>query len=638
MTGEQITIFMLLGALVVLLIWGRWRYDVVAFGALILAVLSGLVPASEAFAGFGHPATVTVALVLVLSRALADSGATEFLARSVMPFVRRPSGHIGMLAGIGALLSGFMNNVGTLALLMPIALQTAAKAARSAAALLMPLSFGTILGGMVTLIGTPPNIIIASIRLQSAGEPFAMFDYAPVGGVTALAGLIFVALVGWRLVPQRDERGAAAELFDVEPYLAELIVTDDSAIAGKKVADLHDLADDVEVQVVTRLRHGLRRSPVWRSDEILAGDHLLVQVGPSDLEKLAARLEVKLGEADDSKTGLLTSDDAEVIEALVPRHSGAEQRTPEQLRFISRFGVNLLGVSRRGRPFRGRLGAFRFLEGDVLLLHGEAEKLADTLSTLGLLPLADRGLSFGLRSKGPALIALFAAAVALASTGILPIYIALGLALAVMVVTNLLPVRSLYEGVDWSVIVLLGALIPVGGALQTTGATEVIAGVILQLASGWSPVVVLGMMLIVTMTLSDVVNNAATAIVMAPIAVTIAERLGSNPDAFLMAVAVGASCAFLTPIGHQNNALIMGPGGYRFGDYWRLGLPLELLIVTVALTAWDRAMNWRRSRWSLLLAGHRYDGAQVSSAHAPRSGRRGGFSLPSSGSCFYGAG
>jgi di/tricarboxylate transporter len=507
MTGEHIAIFMLLGALVVLLIWGRWRYDVVAFGALIGAVLSGLVPASEAFAGFGHPATVTVALVLVLSRALADSGATEFLARSIMPFVRRPSGHIGMLAGIGALLSGFMNNVGTLALLMPIALQTAAKAGRSAAALLMPLSFGTILGGMITLIGTPPNIIIAAIRAQSAGEPFAMFDYAPVGGVTALAGLIFVALVGWRLVPQRDQRGAAAELFDIEPYLAELIVTEDSVLDGKKVADLHDLAGDVEVQVVTRLRHGLRRSPVWRSDEILAGDHLLVLVGPSDLEKLAGRLEVKLGEADDSKTGLLTSDDAEVIEALVPRRSGAEERTSEQLRFISRFGVNLLGVSRRGRPYRGRLGAFRFLEGDVLLLHGEAEKLADTLSTLGLLPLADRGA---------------------------------------MVVTNLVPLRGLYEGVDWPVIVLLGALIPVGGALQTTGATEVIAEAILRLASGWSPVVVLGMMLIVTMTLSDIINNAATAIVMGPIAVTIAERLGSNPDAFLMAVAVGASCAFLT--------------------------------------------------------------------------------------------
>jgi di/tricarboxylate transporter len=221
----------------------------------------------------------------------------------------------------------------------------------------------------------------------------------------------------------------------------------------------------------------------------------------------------------------------------------------------------------------------------VLLLHGEAEKLAGTLSALGLLPLADRGLSFGLRSKGPALIALFAGAVALASTGILPIYIALGLALVAMVVANLLPLRSLYEGVDWSVIVLLGALIPVGGALQTTGATELIAEGILQVASGWSPVVVLGTILIVTMTLSDLVNNAATAIVMGPIAVTIAARLGSNPDAFLMAVAVGASCAFLTPIGHQNNALIMGPAGYRFGDYWRLGLPLEILIVAVALPA-----------------------------------------------------
>jgi di/tricarboxylate transporter len=583
MTGGQIAILVLLAVLMVLLIWGRWRYDVVAFSALMAAILSGLVPASEAFAGFGHPATVTVALVLVLSRALADSGATEFLARSVMRFVRRPSGHVGVLAGIGALLSGFMNNVGTLALLMPIALQTAARAGRSAAALLMPLSFGTILGGMVTLIGTPPNIIIASIRAQSAGDPFSMFDYAPVGGVTALAGLCFVALLGWRLVPQRDQRGAAAELFDIEPYLAELIVPEDWALDGKNVAELHELADDVEWQVVTRLRHGVRRSPVWRRDEIRIGDQLLIEVGPSDLEKLAARLEVKLGEADDSKTGLLTADDAQVIEALVPRDSGADARTSEQLRFVSRFGINLLGVSRHGRPYRGRLGAFCFGEGDVLLLHGEADKLADALSTLGLLPLADRGLSFGLRSKGPALIAIFAAAIALASTGILPIYIALGLALVAMVLANLMPLRSLYEGVDWPVIVLLGALIPVGGALQTTGATHVVAEAILGLASTWSPVVVLGMILIITMTLSDVVNNAATAIVMGPIAVTIAQRLGSNPDAFLMAVAVGASCAFLTPIGHQNNALIMGPAGYRFGDYWRLGLPLEILIVTVSL-------------------------------------------------------
>jgi len=583
MTGGQIAILVLLAVLMVLLIWGRWRYDVIAFSALMAAILSGLVPASEAFAGFGHPATVTVALVLVLSRALADSGATEFLARSVMRFVRRTSGHVGVLAGIGALLSGFMNNVGTLALLMPIALQTAARAGRSAAALLMPLSFGTILGGMVTLIGTPPNIIIASIRAQSAGDPFSMFDYAPVGGVTALAGLCFVALLGWRLVPQRDQRGAAAELFDIEPYLAELIVPEDWALDGKSVADLHELADDVEWQVVTRLRHGVRRSPVWRSDEIRIGDQLLIEVGPSDLEKLAARLEVKLGEADDSKTGLLTADDAQVIEALVPRDSGADARTSEQLRFVSRFGINLLGVSRHGRPYRGRLGAFCFREGDVLLLHGEADKLADALSTLGLLPLADRGLSFGLRSKGPALIAIFAVAIALASTGILPIHIALGLALVAMVLANLMPLRSLYEGVNWPVIVLLGALIPVGGALQTTGATHVVAEAILGLASTWSPVVVLGMILIITMTLSDVVNNAATAIVMGPIAVTVAERLGSNPDAFLMAVAVGASCAFLTPIGHQNNALIMGPAGYRFGDYWRLGLPLEILIVTVSL-------------------------------------------------------
>jgi hypothetical protein len=377
-----------------------------------------------------------------------------------------------------------------------------------------------------------------------------MFDYAPVGGVTALAGLCFVALLGWRLVPQRDRRGAAAELFDIEPYLAELIVPEDSALDGKKVAELHELADDVEWQVtgLAPRRDSYRRSSAGRGRTERSGE---AGCEPG-------------GEAGGGRRQQIRS---------------AHRRRCPGDRGVGSPGFRRGGAHVRTAPLRQ---PFRY---HVLLLHGDAEKLADTLGTLGLLPLADRGLSFGLRSKGPALIAIFAVAIALASTGILPIYVALGLALVAMVLANLMPLRGIYEGVDWPVIVLLGALIPVGGALQTTGATHVVAEAILGLASTWSPVVVLGMILIVTMTLSDLVNNAATAIVMGPIAVTIAERLGSNPDAFLMAVAVGASCAFLTPIGHQNNALIMGPAGYRFGDYWRLGLPLEILIVTVSLPA-----------------------------------------------------
>jgi di/tricarboxylate transporter len=583
-TFDQIAIFAVLSVLVVFLVWGRWRFDIVAFTALIISVLLGLVPAESAFAGFGHPATVTVALVLVMSRILSQSGATDVFSRLIAPFSGHTSSHIGILAGIGAALSGFMNNVGTLGLLMPIALQTAAKAKRAAGLVLIPLSFGTILGGLVTLIGTPPNIIVAGIRRDTFGESFSMFDFAPVGGAIAIVGLAFVALIGWRLLPRR-EPGAGAEggLFDIERYIAEASVREDSPAIGQTVSELYEMTKDADVQIVALIRRGKRLRPAPRTEELRKSDRLLLEAGPEEIEKFIGTLKLKLGTAKGNSAGLLKTDDADTLEVLVPSASRIEGRTTAQLRFGSRFGVNLLGVARHSQPYRGRLRDFRFRGGDVLLLYGDRERLAEAVVALELLPLAERGLAFGQRSHAKYHVALFAGAIALAITGLAPIHIALGLALAIMVIANLVPLRSLYEGIDWPVIVLLGALIPIGGALQSTGATDLIAQGVLDLGAGLPAWLLLTAILAVTMTLSDILNNNATAIVMAPIGITVAERLGINPDAFLMAVAIGASCAFLTPIGHQNNALVMGPGGYRFGDYWRVGLPLEILIVVVAV-------------------------------------------------------
>ncbi len=580
---DQLLLFLILAGLLVLLVWGRWRFDLVAFGTLMMAVVVGIVPAREAFSGFGHPATVTVALVLVVSRLLAEAGATDSLARLIGPFTRHTSLHAGALASIGALLSGFMNNVGTLALLMPLALETCAKAKRPVGLVLMPLSFATILGGLVTLIGTPPNIIVSGYRAAQLGEPYRMFDYTPVGGTVMLAGLLFIALLGWRLVPQREGRTGPGDRFDIETYLAEAKVSRGGLSDGKTVAEIYKQAGNLELQIVGLIHRGRRTFPVPNSEVVRSGMRLLIEAKPEEIEKITERLGLKLGQAKGGSLGLLESDTSHVLEALVPVGARAEGRTVEQLRFVRRWQVSLLGVSRQGRPHRGRLRDFRLRVGDILLLHGDEERLADVVGSLGLLPLAERGLRFGQRAKAPLLVALFAAAVALAATGFVPIYIALGLALGGMVLTNLVPLRGLYEGIDWPVIVLLGSLIPVGGALQTTGGTEVIAASILGLTAGGSAVLVLVLLMVVTMTISDVLNNAATAVVMAPIGAGIAERLGASPDPFLMAVAVAASCAFLTPIGHQNNALILGPGGYRFWDYWRMGLPLEALIVAVAV-------------------------------------------------------
>ena len=582
MAFEQIFLLALLASVFVLFVWGPWRYDVVAFLALIAAALVGIVPLEGTFVGFGHPATVTVAMVLIISRALQNSGAVDLIGRSLLAPLRTESAHVGVLSGVAGGLSAVMNNVGALALLMPVALQSAAKAGHAPAIILMPLAFGSILGGLVTLIGTPPNIIIAAYRAQSAGAPFAMFDFTPVGGAVAVVGIVFIGLVGWRLIPRsRQARRSPMELFEIENYVSEARVDKDSRADGLTLAELDDLAAEYDAVVLGLVRRGHRVDPAGRQEKIRGGDLLVVKAGPDVLDALLAGLELKPAGADDRK--LLGGEDVALAEAVVQPGARIVGRQVESLRLRSRYGVNLLAVSRRGRPHRGRLKAFRFRAGDIVLLEGAADRLAQVIASLGCLPLAERGLQRGRRHLTEWTIGLFAAAILAAATGLIGLPVALAAAAVAMVVIGAVAPRDIYESVDWPVIVLLGAMIPIGQALEATGTTELVAGALVDVSTGLPPAIVLGLVLVVTMTLSDVINNAATAVVMAPIAVRAAAGLGVDPDPFLMAVAVGASCAFLTPIGHQNNTLIMGPGGYHFGDYWRMGLPLEVLIVAVAM-------------------------------------------------------
>jgi len=582
--SDQIVLFAILGGLFVLLAWGRWRYDVVALLALMVSVVVGLVPANRAFLGFGHPATITVAAILVLSRALSNVGATDRIAKIVEPSAGHTWSHIATLSSIAAVMSSFMNNVGTLGLLMPVAMQTAQKAKRAAATVLMPLSFGSILGGLVTVIGTPPNIIVATYRGAVSGRDFGMFDFTPVGLVTAVAGVLFVALIGWRLVPQRARaRAAPAEVFDIESYVAEATVKEDGKAVGKTLDDVAEATEDVDVLVVGVIRNERMISPRTQWLRLEAGDVVVIEGAPEALDKFSAALGLDLAADGGEGTAALGETGNTLVEAVVGPRSRLEGQSVASQRLIGRHGYTLLAVSRQGRPYRGRLRNFRFRVGDVLLLHGESDRVPEALAAFGCLPLAARGLSMGQRHKAPALILLFAAAIAAATFRLVPIEIALSSAVAAAVLLNLLPIRELYDGVDWPVIVLLGALIPVGGALESTGASQTVADVIRQLTGGQPPVVALVLLMVATMTLSDILNNAATAVIMAPIGIGIATGLGVSGDPFLMAVAVGASCAFLTPIGHQNNALVMGPGGYRFADYWRMGLPLEVLIVAVSV-------------------------------------------------------
>jgi di/tricarboxylate transporter len=583
MTQDQLLVFGLCTFVFVFLIWGRWRYDLVAFIALLVALLTGVVPKEQAFSGFGHPATVIIALVLIVSRGLSNSGAIELVARHIVDASRKLATHIAIMSGLAAGLSAIMNNVAALALLMPVDMQAAKKAGRSPSLSLMPLSFASILGGMITLIGTPPNIVVAEYRGAALGEPYRMFDFAPVGLACAIVGVAYVAFVGWRLLPkERQSADAGKDLFDLEDYIAEVKVREGSPIIGRRVRDLDEEAGKVDVEIIGLIRHGRRMPGHARVVQVEADDILILEASPDSIEEALGALELEyIGKGD----GKLGGKDLVMQEVLVPESSGLAGRSAMSLRLLYRYRVTLVGVSRQGKRFRDKVRALTIKPGDVLLLLGSEDRLTDVTRRLGLLPLVDRGHSVLQRDKAWLAVGIFAAAIAAASFGLVYLPIALGCVVALYVLLSVVPLRDVYTSVEWPVIVLLGSMIPIGGALESTGGTALIAGGIVDIAAGFSPVFVLALLVIVTMTLSDVMNNTATAVIAAPIAVEIAARLGVSPDPFLMGVAVAASCAFLTPIGHKNNTLIMGPGGYRFGDYWRMGLPLEILIVAISVPA-----------------------------------------------------
>ena len=575
-------LFSLLGTVFALLIWGKIRYDLIAFGALITAIIIGVVPQENAFDGFGHHATIIIALVLIVSRGLSNSGAIELIAKYVVDAGRSLFFHISIMSAVAAGLSAIMNNVAALALLMPIDMQAAAKAKRSPALTLMPLSFASILGGLITLIGTPPNIIIASFREQAFGQPFGMFDFSPVGIVAAVAGVLFVTLVGWRLIPNvTSDQGAARELFQIQEYVAEVRVGAKSSVIGKKVRDLDADGEDADVAIIGLVRRGKRFPGHARREAIKQGDLLVIQANATNIDAFVGGhgLEYIGSEKHDSLIG----EDLSLIEIVIPEGARIEGRTALGVRLLYRHGVTLLGVSRRGKSFRDRVRKLTIQAGDVLLLLGPTERLADIAIWLGGLPLQERDLQVIQRNKAGVAVGAFVLAIAAASVGILHLPVALAIVCIIMVGFNIVPVREIYSAIEWPVIVLLGAMIPIGSALEASGGTALIAQSIVSFSEGYGAMIVLTLLMVVTMTLSDVLNNTATTIIAAPIAIDIANRLGVSADPFLMAVAVAASCAFLTPIGHKNNTLIMGPGGYGFGDYWRMGLPLEIIVIAVSI-------------------------------------------------------
>ncbi len=608
--ADSTLVFIVLGLTLAAFVWGRFRYDLVALAALLGSVMLGLVPGEEAFLGFGHPAVITVAAVLVLSRGFERSGVVDVIADQVLRVGERLFLQLLVLTGTVVVLSGIMNNVGALALLLPVAMRLAREHDASPSILLMPLAFGSLLGGLTTLIGTPPNIIIASYRGNLSGENFGMFSFFPVGATVAVVGLAFIVLLGWRLTPKRAGKATTEAMFDTASYTLELAVGEDAKAVGWTLSDLQRELEET-IPVLAVVRDDQRRAGHAFHGQLREGDILLVEAGPEEMKLLEDKAGLTLGtepdEADaEAAQEEATGDDGanedgtakktrkekkkafdteglQLVEAVVRNDSMMINRTVIQLRLHNQFGLHLVAVARDGGRLKQRLRDIRFRAGDVLLLQGGESELSESLATLGCLPLAKRDLNLGQPRLLLVSVAIFAAAILAMVMGLLPAAVALSTAALLALLVGVLPLREAYQAIDGPVIVLLGAMIPVGQALETSGGAGLVAEGMLSLGSGWPVVVTLVALFVLSMVLSNVVNNAAAALLMAPIAASLAGGFDASADPFLMVVAVSASSAFLTPIGHQSNTLVMGPGGYRFGDYWKLGLPLSLVVLAVAM-------------------------------------------------------
>jgi di/tricarboxylate transporter len=579
---DQTLAFAILAGMMILFVWGRLRYDLVAVLALLAAVFTGIVPHKAAFSGFGDDIVIIVASALIVSAAVERSGVLEAALHRVSPYIASVQGQIVVLVAVVTILSAFVKNIGALAMMIPVAFQLARRSNASPSYFLMPMAFGSLLGGLITLVGTSPNIIVSRVREELTGQPFSMFDFTPVGLGLAVAGVAFLAF-GYRLLPG-DRKAAASldEAIDLTDYMTEARVTANSPIIGRTVGDLAKLCDN-EVLVTGIVRNQTDQMMPLPDVVLCEGDIVLLEGDPEALERGVARAHLELESERRPTEGQASDEETGGIEAIVGPISMLIGQSARRMALHERFNINLLAVSRSGMRFTERLRDITLQTGDVLVLKGDLTRLPDKLKELGCLPLAEREIRLGNVRQGLVPVVVLGGAMGLTAIGVLPVATAFFTAAVLMVLLRALSLREAYEAVDWPILVMLGALIPVSESIRTTGGADLLAGWLSQLAGALPSYGALALIMVAAMAVTPFLNNAATVLVMAPIAATFAGRLGYQPDAFLMAVAVGAACDFLTPIGHQCNTLVMGPGGYRFGDYWKLGLPLSFIIVLLGV-------------------------------------------------------
>lgn len=569
--------------MMVFFVIGKPRYDIVAVFGLIAATIFGIVPSDEAFRGFSHPAVITIAAVLILSRGLINVGVVDIFSNWLEKLGQNLTVQTAALTTLVAVCSAFMNNVGALALMMPVAIHLARKYDRPPSVLLMPLAFGSLLGGLITLIGTPPNIIVAGFRETESVSPFGMLDFAWVGIPVAVGGLVFITFVSRFLVPKREGQTTREDVFSIEDYTTEIRVPGKNDLVGKTLDEFRN-QKETDVVIAGIVRDKKRILSPSRYEQIQADDILIIEATPEELTKFIQTNKLVLKGTQKSGEDRIDSEEIRIAEAVIMPDSLLIDKTVRKADLRWRYGVNLLAVARKGKRMTRRLPKIIFKAGDVLLFQIQKSNVHDTFQQLNLTLLNDREIFFNKKRHLFAALGIFAAAVFFASLNLLRIELALSAAAATFAMFRFVRLRELYQSVDWPVVVLLAAIIPVAEALEPTGTADIISNILMEYSEQMSSFMIVGSVLVTTMLLANLVNKAS-AVLMAPIAINIANNLGVSADPLLMAVAIGATCAFLTPLGHQCNTLVMGPGGYQFTDYWKLGLPLSIIVTLIAIPA-----------------------------------------------------
>jgi len=591
LTPPQIESLLIIAGMLALFVSDRLRYDLVAALALSAAALTGVVPAAKAFSGFSSSVVVIVASVLVISRAVAISGVLEVWTRRVLRMLNSTTLQVGALTSAVTFTSAVVKNVGAIGIFMPVAIQAAERRDRPVSRYLMPLAFGSLSGGTITEIGTSPNILISQVRQQVSGHPFGMFSFTSIGLPLSLAAVVFLSL-GWRLLPaNRRGQPAGGGHFAIEDYTSEAVVPATSDMVGKTVGALEELSEgDVTVAAIIRERsHRYVPRGHWRLCE---NDTLLLQGDPAALHLLISQTGLELLDARDAAKLPLRSkdDDLEAAEAVILPDALLVGRTAAELELRRTYEVNVLAISRAGSRDTVHLRHKRFEAGDIIIVQGRTTQLADAIGRLGCVPLAERDLPIGhVRSRYLPLIILGAAVLAVGFRAV-PVEVGFFAAATLIVLLRLITMRQAYDAIDWPLVVMLGCLIPVGESLKTTGAANLISDGLTMLSGHLSGPLAVGLVLVISMLVTPLMHHAAAVLVMGPVAAAVAKHLGYGPDAFLMAVAFGAACDFLTPIGHQNSTMVMRPAGYLFGDYWRLGLPLSIMVAVFG--TWLITLSW----------------------------------------------